>query len=126
MATLSGISGFLTVDACEVIEITKWDLTYGANVEEYLSRSGGGATQTAKGATKGSGSFEVIYNDDLPITQLISEGDLVTLTLFHGANDSQTGTARVGEFSFSIDREGEMQRVGVTFTCHGSWTLQAT
>ena len=126
MSALSGVSGYLTIGASTPIEITKWDLTYGANVEEYASRSGGGSAQTAKGLTKGSGSFEVIYNDDLPITQLISEGNLVTLTLFHGANDSQTGTARIGEFSFSIDREGAIQRVGVTFTTHGSWTLQAT
>jgi len=126
MATISGVQGYIVIDASTPIDLTKWELTYGANVEEYASRSGGGAAQTAKGLTKGSGSFEVMYNDDTPIQTLISEGQLVTLSLYVGPSDVHTGSARIGEFSYSVDREGALSRVSVTFTTHGLWTLQAS
>ena len=124
--TISGTEGYIVIGASTPIELTKWELTYGANIEEYASRAGGGATQTAKGLTKGSGSFELMYDTEAPITSIISEGDLVTLTLYHGPADSHTGSARVGEFSFSVDRAGEMQRASTNFVTHGLWTLQAT
>lgn len=126
MAVLSGKEGYITVNGSSMIEISKWDLEYGSNNEKFYSRNGGGASQTVAGALDGSGSFEVMYNDDTPITSALVPGTLYTAVFYHGTNDSHTGSLRIGKFSFSVDREGSAQRVSVTFDTHGVWTLQAS
>ncbi len=123
MAVLSGTDGSVTIDASNPIEITQWDLDYGADIDGYYSRSGAGGQQTVKAGTNGTGNMEFMYNDDTPIQSLIGEGDLITLTLLHSSGDSHTGLARIGRFGFGINRDGTGQRVSVSFTTHGLWTL---
>lgn len=125
MTTLSGKSGELDIGSSTPIDFTNWTLTYGANIETYAARSGGGAEETAAGLENGSGTIEFMMNTETPIQSLISAGDLVTLTLLHTRTGpvQATGQARIGQHTTGANRDGTMQVVSYAFTTHKVWTL---
>ncbi len=125
MATLSGKAGELTIGSSTLLDFTNWTLTYGANTETYAARSGGGAQETAAGLENGNGTIEFMMNTTAPIHSLISAGDLVTLTCLHTSSGpvQATGQARIGQQTSGANRDGTMQVVSFTFTCHLAWTL---
>lgn len=125
MATISGKAGELDIGSSTPVDFTNWTLTYGANIETYAARSGGGAQETAAGLENGTGTIEFMMDTAEPIQSLISAGDLVTLTLLHTRTGpvQATGQARIGQQSSGANRDGTMQVVTFPFTCHKSWTL---
>ena len=58
----------------------------------------------------------------------MSPGDLVTLILRHDTTGSiqATGSARLGRFSYTANRDGTPETVSLPFTCHGTWTFPTT
>ena len=125
MAVLSGKEGELDIGSSTPIEFTNWTLTYGANIETFAARSGGGAEETAAGLENGTGTIEFMMNSETPIQSLISPGDLVTLVCFHrrtGATQA-TGQARIGQQTSGANRDGTLQVVSYPFTCHKAWVL---
>jgi hypothetical protein len=122
---LSGKAGELLIGASNLLQLTQWQLDYGAAVQVYAARSGGGAEETVAGTEGGTGTFEVLLDADQPITGLIATGDLVSLACRHSATGplQATGDARIGRFTFGANRDGTIQRVTVAFTCNGKWTF---
>jgi len=126
MAVPSGKDGYVVINACTVLQLSKWTLEYGPEIHKFASRAGGGADQTVAGVFSGSGTIEVMYDDDTPITSTLTPGELYTATLYQNATDSHTGSMRLGKFSFEVDREGTEERVSIPFETHGLWTLQSS
>lgn len=126
MAVVSGKYAEVAIGSCEFAEFEAWDLSYGAAVPEFNSRSGGGASQTVEGVFSGSGTITGFVDpDDSLYGSSIRTGSLLTLTLRHTATGPvvATGQARLGQFSFSANRDGTPQPVSIPFVTHGLWTL---
>ncbi|MGE3314004.1 MAG: hypothetical protein AB7O26_02730 [Planctomycetaceae bacterium] len=122
---LSGKAGELLVGANNLEQLTRWELEYGMETHVYAARSGGGAEETIAGVSGGRGSFELLYDPEEPFTSIASSGDLVSLKCRHTADGpvQAEGSARLGRFTFSANRDGTLQRITVPFICHGAWTF---
>ena len=123
---ISGKYAEVAIGACEWQEMESWDLTFGSNVHEVNTRSGGGYTTTVDGVHSGRGSLSgFIDPDDSLASASITTGTLVTLTLRHTITGPvvATGQARLGQFSYSAARSGEPQPVSIEFVTHGEWTF---
>lgn len=125
MSVISGKYAEAAIGSCEFHEFESWELTYGSNIHEYNSRSGGGASQTVDGVFSGSGTINGFIDPDDSIADAITPGALVTLTLRHTATGpvQATGLARLGQFHYTANRDGTPQPVSIPFVTHGLWTL---
>lgn len=125
MSVLSGKYATVLFDSCNMLEFESWDLTFGTNIQEYNSRSGGGATQTAAGVDSGSGTITGFLDPDDPITGQITSGGLYTVSCYADANGTTKayGKARLGQIHMSANRDGTLIPVTIPFTTHGEWTL---
>jgi len=120
---LSGKQGYMTIGSCTMVALTDWDLTYGSPNEEYFAVSGNGASETVGTAERGSGTMNMVVDADALAADLAETGDLVTLTLLGQTGLTlATGSARLGQFNFSGNREGTVQRASVPFMTDGTWT----
>lgn len=125
MPVLSGKTGCLLSGSSTLEGFENGSLEYGAEPQEYFAKSGAGAAETVAGAESGSGSFQMVCNSEDWPTTLISPGDLVTLSFRHDGTTTveATGSARLGKFSWEMNRDGTPQRVTIPFVTHGSWTF---
>lgn len=125
MSVLSGKYSAILLDSCNMLEFESWDLTFGTNIQEYNSRSGGGATQTAAGVDSGSGTITGFLDPDDPITGQVSSGDLVTAQFYadSGGTTKATGKIRLGQIHMSANRDGTLIPVSIPFTTHGALTF---
>jgi hypothetical protein len=121
---LSGKAGELLIGASNLLQFTRWELDYGAAVQVYAARSGDGAEETVAGVEGGTGTFELLFDADDPLTGLVATGDLVSLQCRHTTGGVRAeGQARLGRFSYAASRDGTIQKVAVAFTCHGKWSF---
>lgn len=118
---LSGKYAEVVIGSCNISEMKKWELEYGAQTETYFSRAGDGAQQTISGAESGTGS--ITMNLDTAATFPANTGDLVTINCYHQRSGliQAYGSARLGKPKSSADRAGGVQEITMPFTCHGKW-----
>lgn len=125
MAVISGKFAECLFGSCNFLEFESWELEYGSNLEEYNARSGDGAGQSVDGVHTGSGTITGFMDSADPVTSQITTGSLVTLHLYLTATGpvEATGSARIGKFTFSANRDGTPQPVSIPFITQGVWTL---
>lgn len=124
---LSGKYGEARMGASsDVDELLSWELDYGYKTEEYASRHGGGATETAEGVARGTGTIMVNVNVASSMSSIAGTGQLIQLNLYNqrtGPTLQASGMARIGNYGLKADRSGAVQQIKIPFTCHGFWTL---
>ena len=124
MAVSSGKLSQVIIGSCTVLEFGDWELTYGSNVHEYNSRAGGGANQTVDGNESGSGTINGFLDPADPITTEFATGALVVLQLMTTATHvAATGSARLGQYGLTANRDGTPVPVSIPFITHGLWTF---
>ena len=125
MSVISGKYAECLFGTCNFLEFESWELEYGSNIEEYNSRAGAGAGQTVDGVHTGSGTITGFMDTADPVTTQVTTGTLVTLHLYLTSTGpvEATGSARIGKFSLSANRDGTPQSVTIPFVTHGVWTL---
>jgi len=123
MAATSGLNGYITIGSCIIASLTDCDLTYGSPNEEYFAVSGAGSSETVATAKRGSGTINAVLDEAALISSVAESGELVTLTLFAStAGATATGSARLGQFNTTVNREGTVEKVSIPFMTHGAWT----
>ena len=125
MAVSSGKFAQALFGSCNFLEFESWDIEYGSNVIEYNSRAGAGATKTVDGVHSGSGTITGFLDPDDPITTQVTTGALVTLFLHITETGpvQYSGSARLGKYSSSANRDGSVVTVSIPFTTDGVWTV---
>ena len=123
MAATSGLNGYMTIGSCIIASLTDCNLNIGSPNEEYFAVSGAGWSETVATPKRGSGTINAVLDEAALITSVAESGELVTLTLYASTGGaSATGSARLGQFDHSINREGTVERVSIPFMTHGVWT----
>lgn len=123
MAATSGLNGYMTIGSCIVASLTDCNLNIGSPGEEYFSVDGAGWSQTVATAKRGSGTINAVLDEAALICSVAESGEKVTLTLFASTGGaSATGSARLQQFDYSINREGTVERVSIPFMTDGPWT----
>ena len=121
---LSGKAGHIEIGTCTLQGFTNGTLTYGSDPVEYFAQSGNGAAQTHEGADSGSGTIEVVVLDEPVLTSAtLKPGLLATLVFSHDGTTEATGQARLGKFTWTLNKDGQTQKATIPFTTHGAWTL---
>jgi hypothetical protein len=121
---LSGQDGRVLVGSCNLSELTAWDLDIDANVQQWFPASAGGWAKAIAGPKSGSGSFTVAVSDEDTTQENFSEGDCVTLYLYHNTDGSvqHSGSAVISGVSTGADLSGPVQMMTYRFTTTGAWT----
>jgi len=122
MGATSGLEGYCTIGSCTPVAVTDCNLNFGSPNEEYFAVSGSGFSETVATAKRGSGTINAVCDEAQLLNSIASSGDLVTLAFFASAATSATGEGRLGQFDWSMNREGTPQRVSIPFITHGVWT----
>jgi len=128
MATPNGISGKagrVLVGSCNVVDLTAWDLNYGADPQTYFPASANGAQAAVAGPEGGTGTFTFAIDTSNPPSATFQTGDTVTLELRHDTTGTlvATGTAVIGRIRIGADLSGPVQTCTVEFTTADKWNM---
>lgn len=121
---------------------TDWRLNFGSPPEAYFAIGGNGFQETVATAFRGEGSINVVVeNRNATVSDgngswapTFKSGQLVYLELIAndyaavdggggnvGASLAAYGNARLGQFDYSPNRDGSVQKFSIPFMTHGPW-----
>ena len=123
-APVSGLTGTVTVGSCALIFITDITLEAGPDNEQFHTTGGGKYPLTVETAHKGGGTFNGIVDTAGLASSIFLPGELVTGVIIRSAAGEvhYTGSVRMGKFSFTFARSGEVQKCNIPFLLHGAST----
>ena len=123
---LSGKAGELLIGASNLLQLTQWQLEYGAAVQVYAARSGGGAEETVAGTEGGTGTFRTPVRcrpaDHKPRRDRRSGLARFAATPRPGPFRRSESCGWVGS-TFAPTGTAPFNALTVAFTCHGKWTF---
>ena len=123
MSVVSGKDGKVMIGAAAIADVTKWTLRTVAGNVAYSSSSTGGFRRRVGGVKDGSGTIAFKLDVADPITDLLDEGDMVTLLLYLDGTRHYTVPALVDALQWEVDIDrGEIVGGVAEFSIDGAWT----
>jgi hypothetical protein len=119
---VSGLQGAILIGSCEMIMVTDATLNVGPANEGFHTVGGGKYQLTVETGHTGEGTINGIVDEDGLATSVMLPGQKLTATFRSATGIVYTGQIRLGQFQYTFQRSGEVQRVSIPFMTHGSST----
>lgn len=119
----SGNQGYISLNSCDVQELTHWTMDYPFGVGTYNARSGAGWQKTVSGNKKISGTLTGKFTPGNDIRTNIDSTSILPLVLNLDASSYWSGNARISNIKMSSNIDtGEPQEWTADYESHGAWT----
>lgn len=119
---VSGLQGTIQIGSCTLIMVTDATLNVGPANEGFHTVGGGIHQLTVETGHTGEGTINGILDADGLATSVMLPGQKLTATFTLSTGVVYTGQIRLGQFQYTFQRSGEVQRVSIPFMTHGGST----